>query len=563
MSSRATVSATATYVSSRCLNELTSPERRQAAAELALESFLEMQRAAAIVGARGDLRLTNEAFAKLFGDSGNAALLLAGVNAEAARARQRVVRELALPDGRMLVIETTPLGQGWLLTATDASERLQKRAREALRARIDDLTELGNRLMFQERLAEVLAGARDAQAPPAVLVVDLGRFKTLNETLGRNFGDALLALVAKRIRSALTNSDVVARFEGDKFAILQTGQPQPQSAAALAARLIDLLGRAYLLDGQLINSSACVGLVVVGPDVTEGDLVLKNADMALSRAKSDGQGTYRFFEAAMDEKMRSCRDLEIDLRRALSLRELSLVYQPQVNLASQKVSGFEALLRWHSATRGAVSPLDFIPLAEETGLITSIGEWVLRTACREAACWPNNLIVAVNVSAVQFAHPNLVKVVVSALAESGLDPQRLELEITESVLLDAHGQTLAVLNALRAMGVRMALDDFGTGYSSLGYLRRFSFDKIKIDQSFVRGTANDPAGQAIVRAISSLGQSLGMKTVAEGVETAEQLERIAADGCTDAQGYLISRPLPAGQIASFLDAPLPLPPSPT
>jgi diguanylate cyclase (GGDEF)-like protein len=536
----------------RYFNELSADDGRQAAAELALTTFIEMDRAAAIVGPDGALRLTNDAFAELFGGNDHAVAALAAINAEAARSAARVVQEVALPNGRTIGFETLPLEQGWLLSAFDVTGRQQRRAREAELARTDDLTQLGNRLMFRERLAGLLAEPRK-DPPPAVLTVDLGRFKALNETLGRKVGDALLCLVAKRICSALADDDIVARLENDKFAIIQIGQPQPQAAAALATRLVDLVSRAYLLDGQLINISACAGVVVVAPQMVDCDQVLKNADLALSRAKSDGQGTYRFFEAAMDEKMQSCRKLEIDLRRALSLREFSLVYQPQVDLKTSAVSGFEALLRWQCPTRGAVSPLDFIPLAEQTGVITSIGEWVLRTACREAASWPNDHSIAVNVSAVQFADPNLVKVVMSALAESGLDPRRLELEITESVMLDAHGHSLTVMNNLRAMGVKMALDDFGTGYSSLGYLRRFSFDKIKIDQSFVRGTANDPAGQAIVRAISSLGQSLGMKTVAEGVETREQFDRVVADGCTDVQGYLISRPLPSGQIAGFLD----------
>uniref|UniRef100_Q07V94 Diguanylate cyclase/phosphodiesterase n=1 Tax=Rhodopseudomonas palustris (strain BisA53) TaxID=316055 RepID=Q07V94_RHOP5 len=527
---------------------------REVAAELALHVFMEMERAAAIVQADGRLLLTNNAFTELFKGEDAAAALLR-VNAEAGRTRLKVTREAKLPDGRTLGFETLPLPEGWLVSAADMTATLARRAREAMQARTDDLTQLGNRLMFQERLQDVLADRGAATNPAAVLAVDLGRFKALNESLGRKIGDALLCLVAKRIRSTLTGGDVVARLEADKFGIIQIGQPQPQSAEALASRLVDLIGRAYLLDGQLINISGCVGVVTLGPDTSDCDEVLKSADLALSRAKSDGHGSYRFFEAAMDEKMRSCRNLEIDLRRALSLREFSLVYQPQLNLKTRRVTGFEALLRWQCPTRGAVSPLDFIPLAEETGVITSIGEWVLRTACHEAARWPNECNVAVNVSAVQFASFSLVTTIMSALAESGLDPRRLELEITESVMLDARGTALSVLQNLRSMGVRVALDDFGTGYSSLGYLRSFPFDKIKIDQTFVRGTANDPAGQAIVRAIAYLGQSLGMETVAEGVETEEQLARITADGCTDVQGYLISRPLPPDQIAGFMTTP--------
>jgi EAL domain-containing protein (putative c-di-GMP-specific phosphodiesterase class I) len=256
----------------------------------------------------------------------------------------------------------------------------------------------------------------------------------------------------------------------------------------------------------------------------------------------------------MDARMQYRRNLEIDLRRALALREFALVYQPQFNLRLNRVTGFEALIRWHSPVRGIVSPLEFIPVAEDTGIINSIGEWVLRTGCREAAAWTDTHNLSVNVSAIQFKSPNLVHAIMSALQDSGLDPQRLELEITESVMLDAGGPALAILRKLRDIGVRVALDDFGIGYSSLGYLRSFPFDRIKIDQSFIRGVSNDAVGRAVVRAVAALGQSLGMATVAEGVETEEQLARITADGCTDVQGYLISKPLPPEHVESFLRA---------
>jgi predicted signal transduction protein with EAL and GGDEF domain len=359
-------------------------------------------------------------------------------------------------------------------------------------------------------------------------------------------------LVADRIRSALGHGDIVARLEGDKFGVIQTGQPQPQSAAALAGRLIDLIGRSYLVEGQVIDIAASIGIALFPAGATDCGPLLRNADLALHRAKSDGNGTYRFFEQAMDEKMQYRRNLEVDLRRALALREFALVYQPQFNLRLNMITGFEALLRWQSPTRGAVSPLEFIPGAEDTGIIASIGEWVLRTACREAATWSGAHMVSVNVSAIQFKSPHFVAMAMSALAASGLDPRRLELEITESVMLDTGGMAFAMLQKLRGMGVHIALDDFGTGYSSMGYLRSFPFDRIKIDQSFVRGRSNDAVGRAIVSAVASIGRSLGMTTVAEGVETEEQMARIAADGCTDVQGYLISRPIPPAQIDSFL-----------
>ena len=515
-------------------------DRTKRAAGLALSAFMSMSRAVAIIGPDGQLLLANVLFDKLFGDTD----ILNRVNPNASRNNGKSDCQINLAGGRAFWVETIPMDDGWLVSAYNMTERLAK-------ARTDTLTKLGNRLLFHEQLTQLLAGP-DSASEAAVLTIDLGRFKAINETLGRNIGDGLLRLVADRIRSALGHGDIVARLEGDKFGVIQIGQPQPQSAALLARRLIDLIGHSYVLDGQLISTAANVGIVLLPADACDGEQILKNADLALHRAKSDGNGTYRFFEAAMDEMMQSRRNLEIDLRRALRLGEFSLVYQPQFDLQSNKVTGFEALLRWQSPARGAVSPLDFIPVAEETGIITSIGEWVLRTACSEAARWPGTRAVAVNVSAVQFASPNLVSVILSALGESGLDPRRLELEITESVLLDARGTALAMLQRLREIGVRISLDDFGTGYSSLGYLRSFPFDKIKIDQSFVRSNADDAVGRAIVRTVASLGQSLGMATVAEGVETEEQMARVAAEGCTAVQGYLISRPMPREQISSFL-----------
>jgi len=504
---------------------------------------MSMDRAVAIVGPDGKLLQPNIVFARLFGDSE----LIDRINRDAGAHNGKTDRQITLSDGRAFWVETIPMDDGWLVSAYSMTERSAK-------ARCDTLTKLGNRLMFHEQLAELLAKPDRLPETAAVLVIDLDRFKAINETLGRAIGGELLRLVAERIRSVLARGDIVARLGGDKFAIVQTGQPQPQSAADLAGRLIDAIGRAYMVEGQLIDIAAHVGIALLPAGPTDCEQLLKSADLALHRASSDGSGTYRFFEKAMDEKMQYRRNLECDLRRALALGEFTLVYQPQVNLRLNTVTGFEALLRWQSPVRGAVSPLEFIPVAEDTGIITSIGEWVLRTACREAAGWPGARSVSVNVSAIQFKNPNLVTTILSALAESGLDPRRLELEITESVLLDARGTALAMLQTLRGIGVRVALDDFGTGYSSLGYLRSFPFDRVKIDQSFVRGASDDAVGQAIVRAIASLGQSLGMATVAEGVETDEQMARITADGCTDVQGYLISRPMAPEQIKGFLSS---------
>jgi diguanylate cyclase (GGDEF)-like protein len=511
------------------------------AAQLALSAFMSMNRAVAIMGPDGKLLMPNLVFEKLFAD----VELFDRINRDAGANNGKCERQITLADGRAFWVETIPMDGGWLVSAYSMTERSAK-------ARTDTVTKLGNRLMFHEQLAELLTNPDRAGTGAALLVIDLDRFKAINESLGRNIGDGLLGQVAERIRSALGHGDIVARLGGDKFAIIQAGAAQPQSAAALAGRIVDLIGRPFLVEGQLIDVAASAGIVLFPAGTADCEQLLKNADLALHRAKGDGHGTYRFFEMAMDEKMRYRRNLEIDLRRALARGEFALVYQPQFNLRLNAITGFEALLRWQSPTRGAVSPLEFIPVAEDTGIINSIGEWVLRTACLEAATWPGAQNVSVNVSSIQFKNPNLVATILSALGESGLDPRRLELEITESVMLDAGGTALATLQNLRQIGARVALDDFGIGYSSLGYLRSFPLDRIQIDQSFVRGTPNDATGRAIVRAIASLGHSLGMATVAEGVETEEQMARIVSDGCTDVQGYLISRPMPPEQIGKFL-----------
>jgi diguanylate cyclase (GGDEF)-like protein len=520
-------------------NDSVGPSHR--AAELALKAFMSMNRAVAIVGPDGTLLQPNLIFEKLFGGTD----IIERVNRDAGANNGKTDRQITLSDGREFWVETIPMDGGWLVSAYDMTERSEK-------ARTDTLTKFGNRLMFNEQLTELLVNPDRAAEHAAILVIDLSRFAAINESLGRDIGNGLLGHVAERIRSALDGGDVVARLSGDKFGVIQAGQPQPRSAAALAGKLVDLIGQSYLVDGHLIDIEANVGIVLHPGSATNSEELLKNAALALNLAKSDGHGTYRFFEKAMDDKIQYRRNLEIDLRRALALGEFSLVYQPQVDLRLNSVTGFEALLRWQSPTRGAMSPGEFIPIAEDIGIINSIGEWVLRTACLEAASWSFPHTVSVNVSAIQFRSPNLVAMVMSALGESGLDPRRLELEITESVMLDAGGIALAMLQNLREIGVRVALDDFGVGYSSLGSLRSFPFDRIKIDQSFVRSTSNDAVSRAIVRAVASIGQSLGMATVAEGVETEEQMARVVSDGCSDVQGYLISRPMRPEQIGSFL-----------
>ncbi|MFC7051701.1 putative bifunctional diguanylate cyclase/phosphodiesterase [Hansschlegelia quercus] len=517
--------------------------------DVALAALLKLSRGVAVIGHDDRLLLKNPGFDALFGAGLTGPAVLSMIGLRARPAEDSGPFQVLLDDGRTASVEVARVPQGWLITAEDVSAALVERERAAGEARVDILTGLGNRLMFQEAMNAALDG-KDTRF--AVLMLDLDRFKAVNDGLGHPVGDALLVKIAQRLRGALSPDDVAARLGGDEFGVIQVGQSQPQAAAALAERLVDLLGRAYIVDGHLINIGASVGVALAPEDGGSYAEIVRSADLALYRAKQGGRSTFRFFESAMDEQMQARRRLEIDLRRALALREFTLFYQPQFNLASRKVTGFEALLRWRSESRGMVPPAEFIPLAEEIGLISPIGEWVIRTACREAAGWADNLSVAVNVSAVQFRSRTLLSTIVSALAESGLAPNRLELEITESVLLEDLGAATSLLNSVREMGVRVSMDDFGTGYSSLSYLRSFPFDKIKIDQSFVRAGDQDPGAAAIVRAIAALGQSLGMTVTAEGVETDDQFANVLAVGCTDVQGYAISRPMPADQIAAFL-----------
>ena len=446
--------------------------------------------------------------------------------------------------------ELHPLADGgWVVTLEDVSTRKATEARADEMARLDPLTGLPNRLHLRERLAEALARLqRDGEAC-AVLLIDLDRFKPVNDTLGHPIGDALLEKVADRLRSTVRPTDTVARIGGDEFVILQAGVRDAAGTQALARRIVDLIGRTYMVEGHLLTIGTSVGVALAPDDGVDADRLLKNADLALYRAKLDGRGTYRFFEPEMDARMQARRKLELDMRQALARREFQLHYQPQLQLQSGALSGCEALIRWHHPERGLVSPLDFIPLAEEIGLIVPIGEWVIRQACRDAMTWPAHMSVAVNVSPAQFKSDRLVETIISALASSGLPARRLEVEITEGVLLQENEKTLQTLHRLRELGVRVSMDDFGTGYSSLSYLRSFPFDKIKIDRSFVKDLTSKPDGEAIIRAIAGLGKSLGMTTVAEGVETSEQMQRIRLEGCTDVQGYLISKPIPTEDLA--------------
>ncbi|KAA2237764.1 bifunctional diguanylate cyclase/phosphodiesterase [Salinarimonas soli] len=457
------------------------------------------------------------------------------------------------PNGRVLEIRTVPLETGGAVrTYTDVTARKQAERRIEHMARHDALTGLANRVLFRERLEGALGRCADRGETAAVLCLDLDQFKAVNDTLGHSVGDVLLKEVAARIVEAVRARDIVARLGGDEFAILQVGLGEPEAAAALAARLVEALGRSFMVDGQLINVGTSIGIALAPADGLDPDLLLKNADLALYKAKADGRGTFRFFESAMDKEVQNRRALELDMREAMAAGEFELHYQPLLDLARDRIVGFEALVRWNHPSRGTISPGIFIPVAEDTGLIVPLGEWVLREACAEAARWPADVRVSVNVSAVQFRQRNLVQLVMSALASSGLAPGRLELEITESVLMQESEASVRILHQLRALGVRIAMDDFGTGYSSLSYLRRFPFDKIKIDRSFVKELSANPESTAIVRAIVSLGRSLGISTTAEGVETHEQLEIVRAEGCTEIQGYLLSPPRPARDAVPLL-----------
>jgi len=355
-------------------------------------------------------------------------------------------------------------------------------------------------------------------------------------------------MVTERLQLIARETDTVARMGGDEFAIVQAGIAQPSDATALALRTIEEVSKPYTIEGQPLIIGTSVGIAVGPEDGTTPDQLLRNADLALYRAKDDGRGTFRFFERGMDAQMQDRRAMEVELRGALIGNEFEVHYQPVMDLARDDVRGFEALLRWRHPQKGLLPPGDFIPLAEEIGFIVPLGEWVLREACREAASWPDDLEVAVNLSPVQFGTPGLVQVVIAALASSGLNPARLELEITETTLLQDSEQTLSTLYQLRELGVRIAMDDFGTGYSSLSYLQSFPFDKIKIDRSFISDIADGTGSLNIVRAVAAMAKGLGMSTTAEGVETTEQLEAVRTEGCGMVQGYLFSKPLPACEV---------------
>jgi diguanylate cyclase (GGDEF)-like protein len=435
---------------------------------------------------------------------------------------------------------------------SEIAERERSEAENYYIAHHDALTGLGNRVLFRQQLNEALDRVRRSGETLAILFVDLDGFKAINDSLGHSIGDGLLKCIADRLRGCVRETDVIARLGGDEFAIVQTARDQPQGATALASRLIEVIGAPCMVEGHQLLAGASIGIAVTAPGQFDPEVLLRSADLAMYRAKGDGRGVYRFFEPEMDARAQERRRLEVELRRALQENAFELYYQPLFNLEKSRISGVEALLRWQHPQRGMVAPTEFIPLAEEIGLIVPLGEWVLRQACAEATNWPADISVSVNLSPVQFRYDGLVKTVSDVLAETGLSPNRLELEITESVLLDKTNSNLATLNQLRDLGVRISLDDFGTGYSSLSYLRTFHFDKIKVDQSFIHDLTGKGDNLAIVRAIADIGVSFGIATTAEGVETEEQMRYLRQEGYTEVQGYLFGKPSPASVIRALV-----------
>ena len=455
-----------------------------------------------------------------------------------------------LSDGRIISIAQRPTSDdGWLVTCEDVTEQQRAESQIAFMARHDALTKLPNRTLLAERIEQAVAQAGRGLGF-AVFCLDLDNFKQVNDTLGHPVGDELLCAVADRLNACVREVDTVARLGGDEFAVIQCGIQNAEDTERLARRIVECVGAPYELSGHRVVVGCSVGMSVSPNDGTTGEKLLKNADVALYRAKMEGRGTWRFFEPAMDASLQRRRALELDLREAMVRDEFALFYQPLYDLHLDRICGFEALLRWHHPKRGLVPPDQFIPIAEEIGLIVQLGEWVLNRACEQAVTWPSEMKLAVNVSAAQFRDPGLIDIISGALTTSKLSPRRLELEITESVFLANSSETIATLHKLKAQGLRIALDDFGTGYSSLSYLRSFPFDKLKIDKSFVRDATAAHGSKSIVRAVISLGRSLGMTTIAEGVETVEQLDHMRAEGCNEAQGFLFSHPVPVTEIAA-------------
>lgn len=460
-----------------------------------------------------------------------------------------------MPSGMVLLVSRDAMAEGgWVCTFEDVTERHRAQNRVVHLAHHDVLTDMPNRLLFWESITRAVGGLRTRKQPFAVLYLDLDRFKEVNDTLGHPVGDALLRQVAERLRRTASPLDIVARLGGDEFAVLHYfTEATLESAGTLSERLIAAVGRPYQIENHEIIVSTSIGIALAPADGADTDQLMKNADLALYSAKGNGAGTFRFFTPQMEKVLQKRRLLEADLRSGIKLGQIELFYQPLVCLKTRQVVSGEALMRWRHPEHGLISPAEFIPLAEETGIIDELGAWALQQACQNALSWPDAIRVAVNLSPVQFHKAGLVDVVKAVLATSDLDARRLELEVTESVLLQNNAANVDVLRQLRALGLTIALDDFGTGYSSLSYLQHFPFDKLKIDQSFVRNLENRSDSAAIVQSIATLGQNLKMLTTAEGVETQAQLDIITAAGCSEAPGYYFSPPMPEPEFYAMLE----------
>lgn len=474
---------------------------------------------------------------------------------ENSQARDIITTDPDVARGRSLSWTFQPMsGGGAVVLLQDITERRNAEARISHLARYDELTALPNRLNFRDEIERLLTVPHDAEQLSALLFVDLDQFKQVNDTLGHPCGDQLLCAVADRLRTMLRPEDFVARFGGDEFVVFQQNIKSNEEAAGLARRIVDHLSECYKIDNHLVEIGASVGIAMTSPAGISADTLLKNADMALYRAKADGRGTFCFFREEMAQTVEARRILELDLRKALASEEFELFYQPLVNLKSGRIATCEALLRWNHPVRGTVSPVDIIPVAEDMGLIIDLGRWILRKACMECMKWPEAVSVAVNFSPQQFHQRDVLSEVRYALEVSGLPAHRLEIEITESSLLRNTQITHDVLSQLSSLGVRISLDDFGTGYSSLSYLHNFPLQKVKIDRSFLEGIDTDRP-LTLLRGVARLSADLGMSVVVEGIETNEQLELISADGTvTEAQGYLFSRPVPAVRVRQLLNA---------
>jgi len=524
-----------------------------------------------VIHRAGQILDVNRAMAELLGHPPDRLVGRPMLDFVAPTLRTDVAQDIAHPDGRLAEVELlhadgTPIiveahGQdithegraARVVAIRDIRERRQAEERIRHMANHDMLTGLPNRSLFHDRMTVALANAAREEHAVAVLYLDLDRFKSVNDLLGHQAGDRLLQEVARRLLDNVHRRDTVARLSGDEFVVLQTRITQPSEAMALAERLVKALAVPVDLDGQQMLAGTSIGIAVFPQDGTDADQLMLNADTALYRAKAEGRGTFRFFEAAMDERLQARRRLERDLRQALATDALCVHYQPQEDCETHRILGFEALVRWQHPERGMIPPSEFVPLAEESGLIMQLGEWVLRTACRHARAWPDDIQVAVNLSPVQFRHSDIASTILAILDEEGLSPSRLEIEVTEGVMIDDTERALATLNALKAAGVRIALDDFGTGYSSLSYLQKFTFDTLKIDRSFVQAMEGSRESRSIIRTIVALARSLNITVTAEGVETEAQRRLLKDEACDQLQGYLIGRPCPVEDLTRFYE----------